>query len=165
MPDPDQGGIAIRPYEAHDAPATLEVFTQSVLRTAARDYSPAQLDAWAQPGQRDPAEWNAKMLARNTFVAVEGSSGMVVGFSDVDGHGYIDMMFVDPGATRRGIGTLLLIHAEELARAAGATELLADVSITARPFFEAHGFAVENVNHPVVGGVEFTNYRMSRPLT
>jgi putative acetyltransferase len=37
-------------------------------------------------------------------------------------------------------------------------------SITARPFFEAHGFRVDEVRHPVRNGVTFENFAMSRPL-
>jgi len=49
---------------------------------------------------------------------------------------------------------------EVLARSEGTPALSADVSITARRFFERHSFTVEAEQHPVKAGVELTNYRM-----
>ena len=40
--------------------------------------------------------------------------------------------------------------------------LYAEVSITARRFFEKMGFVVVEERHPVVRGVELTNYAMRR---
>ena len=40
--------------------------------------------------------------------------------------------------------------------------LKADVSITARPFFEFYGFTVEAEQHPVKAGVQLTNAKMKR---
>lgn len=37
----------IRPYRSSDCPALAELFYQTVHAVNARDYSPEQLDAWA----------------------------------------------------------------------------------------------------------------------
>jgi putative acetyltransferase len=39
-----------------------------------------------------------------------------------------------------------------------------NASITARPFFEKHGFMVVAEQHPVIRGVEMINYKMVLPL-
>ncbi|ROS23368.1 putative acetyltransferase [Rathayibacter sp. PhB127] len=146
--------IAILPYAASDAAGTLAVFLAAVTETAAADYSPEQIRAWA--GERDVPTWHAAMLARNAFVAI--IDGELAGFSDVSATGYIDMMFVAPRFLRRGVATRLLAEAESQAPA--APELSADVSITARPFFEHHGFVAVAEQHPVRAGVELVNWRM-----
>lgn len=165
MPEPDPvptpDPARVRAYEAADAQATLDVFVAAVTVTAAHDYSARQIAAWARPGSRDVARWNRAMCARSSLVAVV--SGEVAGFSDVAGDGYIDMMFVAPTHGRRGVGSALMLAVLERARALGARRLWANVSITARPFFEAHGLVVETAQHPVSGGVALTNFRMSRP--
>ena len=46
----------------------------------------------------------------------------------------------------------------------GAVELSTHASLTARPFFEAHGFAVVVEQHPVLRGVALTNFVMRRDL-
>lgn len=102
------------------------------------------------------------MLARNSFVAVV--DGELVGFSDVAGDGYIDMLFVAPAFGGRGVARFLLSEAERRARDAQATQLSANVSITARPLFERCGFEVVRVRQPVIGGVTLTNFHMRKLL-
>lgn len=154
--------LLLRPYEASDSAVTLETFVDAILTTASADYTPGQVQAWARPGERDTASWHAAMANRNSFVA--SRDGDVVGFSDVTADGYIDMMFVSPQHQRQGVASALLAEAERRARIHGATELSANVSITARPFFERQGFHVEHEQRPVAGGVEMVNFRMRKPL-
>ena len=152
----------VRAYRDADASATLALFIAAVMQTAAADYEPEQLQAWARPDVRDQGEWNKARKARNTFVVAVAESG--VGRSDVATEGYIDMLFVDPGHCGKGVGSLLLVEAERLARNAGAHELYANVSITARPVFERSGFVVERTQHPVLAGVALTNFKLRKVL-
>lgn len=154
--------LAIRPYKTEDASATLAIFTSAITTTAAADYSPEQIQAWARPGQREVGRWDASMQKRNSFVVA--TSGEVIGFSDVDEHGYIDMMFVAPEHQGRGVARALLGEAERRAREFGATDLAADVSITARPFFESRGFVTEQRQEPIRQGVKLVNFRMRKSL-
>ena len=122
-----------------NVPRTLHSqYVAAVTVTAAHDYAPEQIAAWARPGARSLGDWNRSMLARASLVAVRG--GAIAGFSDVNGEGYIDMMFVAPAHARRGVASALLAAVFERARDLGATGLWANVSVTARPFFAARGF-------------------------
>ncbi len=56
----------------------------------------------------------------------------IVGFSDVDKYGYIDMLLSRPDACARCCKDTAQLH-----RAPGANELSSDVSIAARPFLES----------------------------
>ena len=103
--------VTLRPYRLADAAATLTVFTEAITQTAAAHYTARQIEAWAQPGRRDLPSWNDGMSGRATVVAVAGDE--VVGFSDVDGNGYIDMLFVSPRHLRRGIARTLLGFIEQ----------------------------------------------------
>lgn len=153
--------MELRDYTGADARATLDVFLRAVRVTAGRDYTAEQVRAWA-PDDVDPGAWAARRAGARTRVAVRDD--VVVGFTDVDAAGYVDMLFVDPGAARTGVARALLDWAVRTARADGATELTTHASITARPFFAAHGFEVVAEQHPVRRGVALTNYRMRRPL-
>jgi putative acetyltransferase len=154
--------VVIRPYRSADAAATLAVFLDAVTRTASADYSAEQVEAWARRDDRDLGAWDRARGSRSTGVAVDG--GELVGVSDVDAAGWIDMMFVAPDHGRRGVATALLAHVESLARAQGALELGTDASLTAQPFFERHGFAVVARRNPVRGGVALVNHRMRKVL-
>ena len=158
MPHP----IEIRPYGERDASATLAIFIDAITKTAAGDYTPAQVRAWARPKDSDRESWHASMQVRNSFVAQ--LTGEVAGFSNVSKAGYIDMLFVSPRFQRRGIATRLLAEAERRARLAGAPSLWANVSITARPVFEREGFSVEEVQHPSLEGVTLMNFSMRKSL-
>jgi len=154
--------VKIRSYRSEDAGPTLAVFLDAVTVTAAADYSPEQISAWARPEQRNVADWNRAMSNRNSYVALV--DGAVAGFSDVSPAGYIDMMFVSSRHSRRGVATALLSRMETEARTAGAVALSADVSITARPLFEHHGFVVVAQQRPASAGVPMTNFNMVKPL-
>ena len=158
----DTQAVAIRPYRHADAADTLAIFLTAVTETAAADYSPEQIHAWARPEARELSTWNATMQERNSYVAT--TNGSPVGFSDVSPTGYIDMLFVAPRYQRRGVARRLIGHAEAHARRAQLAELTADVSITSRPFFERCGFTVEAEQHPVKTGVQLTNYKMKKDL-
>ncbi len=153
--------VRIRPYADHDGRPTLDVFLAAVRVTAAADYTPEQVAAWAPDGI-DERAWGARRAALHTVVAE--SDGRVVGFTDVDADGYVDMMFVDPSVGRAGVGSALLAWAHDEAVRLGATALTTNASVTARPFFEAHGFVVEREQHPVRAGVALTNFAMRRVL-
>ena len=158
----DAQAVVIRPYGQADAADTLAIFLAAVTETAAADYSPEQIQAWAQPEARDLPTWHASIQERNSYVATV--DGAPAGFSDVNSVGYIDMLFVAPRYQRRGVARQLIARVEAHARTAQLTELTSDVSITARPFFERHGFTVEAEQHPVSGGVTLTNYKMKKRL-
>lgn len=129
MNDSDVSPLTLRAYESCDAAATLTVFTEAITQTAAAHYTAAQIDAWAKPGRRDLTVWNTAMSERATVVAVQDAE--VVGFSNVDQSGYIDMLFVSPRHLRRGIARTLLVLIKRKARSAGTPELTADVSVAA----------------------------------
>lgn len=151
----------LRPYVPADAVPTLDVFQRAIRSTAAADYTPEQIAAWSSD-DRDRREWAAARAAADTVVAVD--EGRVVGFIDIDGDGYIDMLFVDPGFGRRGVAAALLEVVVVAARAAGIVELTTNASLTARPFFERYGFGVVAEQHPVVRGVQLTNFALRRVL-
>lgn len=154
--------VEVRRYRSEDASATLAVFVAAVTVTASADYSTEQIAAWARPERRNAADWDRAMSGRNSYVAL--IDGEIAGFSDVSANGYIDMMFVAPKHARHGVARTLLMTLETNARESGTKCLSADVSITARPFFERQGFTVVAEQHPLIAGVRLTNFRMTKPL-
>ena len=155
--------VLIRPYKPTDAPATLEIFTRAVHETAADNYTAAQLAAWA-PSDRDAGAWAQKRMQAETLVAVDDGSTRVIGFTDIDATGYIDMMFVHPEWVRRGVATALLNDVVARALARSIPTLTTHASLTARPFFESHGFVVTEQRVSVLRGVALTNFAMQRVL-
>lgn len=162
-PPVSDDAVEVRPYGNQDAPDTLKVFLAAITETASADYTAQQIQAWADADGRDLERWGAAMLGRGSVVGIVG--GQVVGFSDVSPDGYVDTMFVAPTFLRRGVASALLASCEQRAREGNVGELTADVSITARPFFERHGFAVVAEQNSVTRGVALRNFKMRKPLS
>lgn len=152
---------SIRPFADADGPATLGVFLRAIRETASTHYDAQQIAAWASD-DIDQLRWTAKRAAANTWVAER--AGTVIGFTDIDDLGHVDMMFVDPTAGRRGVATALLAHVSSIARDNGIAVLTVDASVTARPFFERHGFEVVREQRVERRGARLTNFRMQQVL-
>lgn len=151
--------IILRPYRPEDAPALLALFRDTIRRVNLRDYSPEQIAAWASD-DIDEIAWAQRFAGR--FAAVAEEAARPVGFADLEPNGHVDRLFVSADHQRRGIGRLLLSAVIAEAERLGLKRLHADVSITARPFFEAHGFVVLAPEVVTCRGVEFVNFRMER---
>jgi len=149
----------IRRYEAADLDAVIGVFLRSVREVASRDYDAGQIAAWAQA---DRDAWSRRRLDRPTWVAL--IHDVIAGFTDLQSDGHIDMLFVDPACQRRGVASALLDTVECAARVQRLAALDTDASITARPFFEAHGFQVVRSQVVELRGQRLTNFRMEKRL-
>ena len=126
----------IRAYAVGDANTTLAIFLRAVRETARAHYSPEQIAAWAaDSGELD--SWAAARAAAHTQLAI--IEGHVAGFTDMDDHGYIDMLFVDPDFGRHGVASALLASVVALARQRGLPALTTFASLTSRPVFEGMG--------------------------
>jgi putative acetyltransferase len=131
--------VELRAYVADDAEATSQIFLRAVRETAPAHYSPEQVAAWADD-YGDLDSWAASRSAVDTQLAI--IDGQVVGFTDLDDQGYIDMLFVDPDFGRQGVASTLLASVVALARQRGRPALTTFASLTSRPVFERHGFVI-----------------------
>lgn len=152
--------ITIRPYEPTDTADTIDVFLRSIQKIAIHDYQPEQIAAWAQVP--DSEAWSHARLNQSTWVAIDQKK--LIGFIDLLPSGYIDMLFIAPEYQKQGIASLLLCNIEKIALNNGLTQLTTHASITARPFFEHHGFQVDIEQKVKKRGQYFTNFAMSKEL-
>jgi putative acetyltransferase len=153
--------VTLRPYRPDDGPALLALFRDTIRRVNCRDYSPAQVAAWSSD-DIDTVRWFGRFAGRYVQVAEKG--GRPVGFAELEPDGHIDRVYVAADHQRRGIGQQLLAAIVAEARRVGLIRLCTEASITARPFFEAQGFAVLAPQVVTCRGQEFVNYRMERAL-
>ena len=141
----------LRPYRSEDCPVLAELFYQTVHGVCHRDYTPEQLDAWAD-GQVDLAAWDLSFQVHTTLVAEW--DGVIAGFADLRQDGYLDRLYVHKDYQGRGIATTLLDALP------GAT--LTHASLTARPFLERRGWQVVREQQVERHGVKLTNFVMMR---
>ncbi len=151
--------IILRRYTPADLEAVLALFYETVHTVNARDYAPAQLDAWA-PRQPDRAAWAARLAAEHVLLAEEGST--LLGFASLDpARGLLDHLYVHHAHQRCGIATRLC---EALAPLAETPVLRAEVSQTATPFFAARGWRVVRRQEVVRDGARLENMVMEKRL-
>ncbi|ACI55227.1 GCN5-related N-acetyltransferase [Rhizobium leguminosarum bv. trifolii WSM2304] len=154
MDDP----ILIRPYAPSDVDATIDIFLRAIREVSSKDYSPAQIDAWAKV--EDRGRWAERRRSRPAWIAE--IDGEPVGFSDLTADGCLDMMFVHPEFQGLGVASRLLKRVEEEARVLGFRRIYTEASRTARPFFERKGFRVITRQTVEKRGQSLENFLMEK---
>lgn len=155
------GGLSVRPYQASDAAALSALYEASVRTLGARDYSAAQIDAWASLTPSAEILDGRMADGRTRLVALTDD---IAGFIDVETDGHIDLLYVAPAAAGFGVARTLLETAEALAPLSGAGRLYAEASETARPVFERLGFSVVARREFEVAGVAIHNWAVEKAL-
>ncbi len=148
--------MQLREYRTSDCEQLAELFYQTVHSVNARDYTPAQLNAWAT-GSIDMQEWNRSFLQNKTIVAVENEK--IVGFGDMDETGYLDRLYVHKDYQGRGIATAIC---DKLEQFANQKRITTHASITAKPFFLLRGYRVVKEQEVIRCGIALTNYVMEK---
>jgi putative acetyltransferase len=156
-----QTKIGLRPMLPADVPLLAEIFHASIEELTGDDYTEAQQQAWASAADDEDA-FAARLAGELTLVAT--CDGAAVGFAALADNARIDMLYVHPAAAGQGAGAMLCDALERLAAARGAKDLSADVSDTARGFFEKRGYAARTRNTVSVGGEWLANTTMVKPL-
>jgi putative acetyltransferase len=153
--------VSVRPYRRADVPAIARLYYETVHTVNARDYSPDQIQAWA-PRIEDDAFWLRRFRPYTVFVA--NVDGQVAGFTELGRDGAIDCFYVHHRWQGRGVGRALMARLLAEARRRRVGQLSADVSITARAFFERMGFRVIRVQKKLYRNRRFEQYVMRRAL-
>lgn len=148
--------MKLRPYRPEDCRELAKLFYDTVHTVNAADYSQEQLSAWAT-GEVDLEAWNASFQAHQTIVAER--DGVILGFGDMDGRGYLDRLYVHKDHQRKGIASAIC---DALESASGAPSFTTHAFITALPFFENRGYSVICRQQVQRRGVWLTNFVMGK---
>jgi putative acetyltransferase len=153
--------FGLRPLLPADVPVLADIFRASIEGLTADDYSAAQQEAWAALADDEEA-FATRLAGRLTLVATLEDSP--VGFASLAGADQIDMLYVHPAVAGQGAGRMLCDALERLAGSRGARRLTADVSDTARSFFERRGYVPQRRNTVACGGEWLGNTTMQKQL-
>lgn len=153
--------IHIRPLAPEDYNAVGRIFFCAVHEGTRTAYSYQQRLAWAGD-TIDLDRWKARVEALSGFVAE--TDGEPIGFITIDLTGYVDLAFVLPSASGKGVGRTLLNAAEGWAKDNGATHLTTEASLVAHPFFLKRGWVVVEEEHIERKGAVLKRYRMQKDL-
>ena len=152
--------LGIRRLAAQDIPEMRKLFRATVLTVNSKDYTKEEVEDWASCG--DSVEHWKELLAKNDYIGALDGQGGIVGFSSMNAEGYLHSMFVHKDWQGKGVATLLLSEVEKIARRYGVHKISVEVSVTARPFFEKHGYKVVKEQKANANRLYLTNYVMEK---
>jgi putative acetyltransferase len=129
--------MEIRKYRESDSEEKRKLHMKVIKEVNKDDYSKHQIQAWTTFDEGSSV--SKEVIER--WVAVK--NGGIVGFSDYRyDEGSITGVYVHPDHLREGIGSKLLEKIVEDARNRGLEKLKCQSSVTAREFYQKHGFEV-----------------------
>lgn len=156
--------ITVRKYKCADLNQLVKIFYDTIHHINAQHYTKEQLEAWAPESERASKadQWVQSLHDNITFVAEYNH--IIVGFSDMTIDGHLDRLYIHKDYQRKGIATTLLQQLEQSAQKLSISVIDTEASITARPFFERHGFTVVQEQVVFRHGVSLINYVMNKHL-
>ena len=150
--------IIIRQYVPDDAQHLANIYYCTIHNINSQDYSEDQVNAWAPSSSLDLTGWKKKWKTIVPLVAL--IENKIVGFTEFEPHGHIDCFYVHHEYQGVGIGSSLMNEVFKKANDLNLKRVFAEVSITAKPFFESKGFKVVKQQMVEIRGVELTNFIM-----
>ncbi|RTE10569.1 GNAT family N-acetyltransferase [Paenibacillus whitsoniae] len=156
--------MEIRKFQVSDIREIVMLFYETVHSVNKKDYTQEQIEAWASKEDKEQRleSWRSSMSTNITLVAL--IDGIIVGFSDMTHEGYLDRLFVHKDYQRQGIASSLVRALESEARRLGITQLYTHASITAKSFFEHHGFQLVESQCVERKGIPLVNFKMIKDL-
>ncbi len=173
--------VVIRRATEADVPALHALIEASVRGLQANDYTPAEIEGalghalgldsqLVMDGTYFIAEVGGEMVAsggwsyRATLCGSDGMTGREPASLDpATDAAKIRAIFVHPGWARKGLGSLMLAHCEEQARAAGFTRLEMGSTLTGAPLYRLRGYvAQERIAIPLPNGEALPVIRMTK---
>jgi len=149
----------VRKFKQGDEKELWKLFYNTIHNVNIQDYNKAQLSAWA-PEDIDMNSVAQKFREIDPFIVIK--DGEIIAYADIQPDGYIDHFYCHYEFQGQGVGSVLFATLEKEATENGIHKMYSNVSITARPFFEAMGFLVEKEQFIQIGNQTLKNYRMVR---
>jgi putative acetyltransferase len=150
--------IIIRQYDCSDAQDLANIYYHTIHNINSKDYSEEQINAWAPSSSLEITGWKEKWEKIIPFVAEIGNK--VVGFVEFESNGHIDCFYVHDEYQGCGVGSSLMKEVFDKANTLKLKRVFAEVSITAKPFFEAKGFKVVKQQNCRIRGSKLTSFVM-----
>jgi putative acetyltransferase len=153
--------VEIRQAKNDDIVEVTRLFYETIQTINSRDYPQDEIDDWSS-WHTDYDKWNERILEQYFIVATRDNK--IVGFASLATDGYLDLMFVHKDYQRQGIANQLLLELEKKAIEQNNQEIYSEVSITAKDFFEKHGFCVKRKQLKKSRVKELENYCMTKEM-
>ena len=151
--------ITIRLGRIGDLAEMQKLYVDTITSICKNDYSHEQIKGWTSSIE-NTKRWTDILTSQ--YVLIAELNNKMVGYITLLKNNYIDLLFVNKDYQRKGIADKLYVEVEKEAIEQKGCFLSADVSKTARPFFEKKGFIIIQEQTNIRQGVEIINYKMTK---
>lgn len=156
--------MEISKYLQGDLNDIVDLFLDTVHVINRKDYSEAQLDAWAPYDEKERIKKSWQVTLREHISYVAKCDGKLVGFTDMTLDGNIQHIYVHIDYQDKGIARRLLEELEGEAYQLGLIVLETDASITAVPFFKKQDFITITEKTVLRKDIALRNFTMQKEL-
>jgi len=139
----------------------LHLMIETIKSRCSQYYTAAQINAWVLSAQ-DKRHW--QNVIQQHYALVLELDHKIVGFSSLESGSHVYFMYTHKDYCNQGIASRLYERIEKESIRQSSHTITADVSMTARSFFEAKGFQVLKENNNKIDQVSIINYTMIKPL-
>ncbi len=130
----------VRPATDADAESAVDVLRRAITEVCIADHQndTPTLERWLR--NKTPEQFCRWRSASDNFMAVAVVQETICGVGAIRQSGDLDLCYVHPAWQRRGIGRALLLAMEAQAREWRVRTLRLISTVTARAFYERHGY-------------------------
>ena len=153
--------LKLRQGSPEDMAEMQKLYVDTIKNICINDYNQEQIAIWTSSVENTIRWLN---IFEKQHVIIAEYREMIVGYCTLDAGGYLDLFYVHKDFQRKGIANKLLLEVEQRAVELNYDVLTANVSITAKPFFEKNGFTVVKEQENVIKGLVIVNYNMAKML-
>jgi len=154
----------IRRLLPSDFEQVVAVYRDAVISQATGLYSPAQINAWAEHAQRDPAVENALLRGYGLASCNADDPAIIEAFALLEPFDRLSLLYSRGRSCRQGRASALLIKLQTWASARGLQRLRTEASQLSRPLLERLGWWIEAEEVVTFAAQEFVRWRMIRDL-
>ncbi len=154
-------GIKIYRVAKEDVGMITQLFRDTIKNVNSKDYPEDEIDDWSS-WWADHDKWHEKIEEQYFIKAMINDK--TVGFSSLATDGYLDFLFTHKDYQGQGVAGNLIRKIEKKAKEQGNDLIYSDVSITAKGFFERHGYIVEKQQFKKSKNKELIVFRMTKTI-
>lgn len=137
------------------------LFRDTIQNVNSKDYPADEIDDWSS-WWTDHDKWQERIEKQYFIKAM--IEDKIVGFSSLATDGYLDFMFTHKDYQKHGVAGNMVKKIERKAKEQGNNLIYSDVSITAKGFFERHGYIIEKQQLKKSKNKELINFRMTKTV-
>jgi len=153
--------MRIRRFRDSDAIELARMHRGTIRVINKKDYTKKQINVWATASAK---KWRENAKAKNSTILIALDKNKLIGFVQLK-DSEVKALYVHKSYIGREIGKRLLKKLEETAYKKGIRKLHCMSTITAKNFYQKHGYKIIKKTKYKIGNQKLTVYKMEKNLS